>query len=98
MAMVFGERCYARLNSGGLWWIGLAAVAPIILWLQAWRSHSKLHRVYEASVKERDSDPEARTALDAVLEQAAYLEDFGMYIASFILMAAIMGLWDILRK
>jgi len=98
MALIFGERYYARLSTGGLWWMGLTAAAPIILWLQARRSHSKLYQLYEASLQERSSEPEGQTRLDSVLEQAAYLEDTGLYIASFVVASALIGLSELLRR
>ena len=98
MALFFGKRYYARLSAEGLWWMGLAAAAPIILWLQARRAHSKLYRLYEVSLQERSSAPDSQTHLDSVLEQAAYLEDTGLWVASSVLMAALLGLAEILRK
>jgi hypothetical protein len=98
MALVFGRLYYARLSTGGMWWIGLAAVATVILWWQARRSHSKLHELYAASVQQRGSESECQTQLDSALEQAAYIQDTGLYVASFVLMAVLLGLSEILRR
>jgi hypothetical protein len=98
MALVFGEHYYARLSTGGLWWMGLAAAAPVILWLQARRAHSKLYQLYAASVQQRSSELEHQTQLDSALEQAAYIQDTGLYVASFVLMSALIGLSEILRR
>lgn len=98
MALVFGERYYTRLTTGGLWWIGLAAAATVLLWWQARRSHSKLHQLYAASAQQRGPDLEGQTELDSALEQAASIQDTGLYVASFVLMAVLLGLSEILRR
>ncbi len=99
MALVFGKHFYGRLGpggvGGGLWWMCLAVAAPIILWLRAWQSHAKLH---EMNLKSRGSDLEDQTSLDAVLTQAAYLENTGLGIALFALMSALIGFSKILGK
>jgi hypothetical protein len=81
MALFLGERFYDRLGPSGvgdgLWWMCLSVAAPIILWLRAWQSHSKL---YQISLNNPASDSESQTRLDVVLAQAAYLENAGLYM------------------
>jgi hypothetical protein len=95
MALMFGKHYYARLSPGGLWWMCLSAAAPVVLWVRAWQSHSHL---YEIRSNKRGSDLEDQTRLDAALEQAAYLENTGLGMALFGLMAALISLSQILPK
>lgn len=95
IALVFGKRLYARLNPDGLWWLCLSVVTPIVMWLQAWKSHSRLYRI---NLEAPNSDLVDRTRLDAALAQAAYLENTGLAVALFVLMSALVGLAKILAK
>lgn len=98
MALLFGKHYYGELGAGvggGLWWMCLSVVAPIILWLRAWRSHARL---YEISLKSRTSELGHETQLDIVLTQAAYLESAGLYVALLVLQSALIGLSKVLPK
>lgn len=99
MALLFGERFYGRLGTsgvgGGLWWMCLSVAAPIILWIRAWRSHSRL---YQINIESRSSDPENQMRLDAVLAQAAYLEYAGLYIVLLAVQSALVGFSKVLPK
>jgi hypothetical protein len=95
MALVFGRHFYGRLSTDGLWWLCLSVAAPIILWLRAWQSHAKLS---EMSLKSRGSNMEDQARLDAVLTEAAYLENTGLGIALFVLTTALIGFSKVLGK
>lgn len=98
MVVLFGKHYYGRLGSGevggGLWWISLAAAAPIILWLRAWQSHAKLHEMSLGN----DSESGDQASVDSILTEAAYLENTGLGITLFVLMSALMAIVRILPK
>jgi hypothetical protein len=95
MALLFGKHFYGRMSPGGLWWLCLSVAAPIILWLRAWQSHTKLS---EMSLKDRGSDLEGQARLDTALTEAAYLENTGLGIALFVLTTALIGFSKVLGK
>ena len=99
MALLLGKHSYDQHGSGGvgggLWWMCLSVAAPIILWFRAWQSHSKL---YQINLKSPDFDSEDQTRLGAVLAQAAYLENAGLYIVLFVLQSALIGFSKVLGK
>ena len=99
MALLVGKHSYDQHGSSGvgsgLWWMCLSVAAPIILWFRAWQSHSKL---YQISLNNPASDSGSQARLDAVLAQAAYLENAGLYIALFVLQSALIGFSKALGK
>ena len=98
-ALLLGKHFYAQRGRGGvgdgLWWMCLSVAPAVILWLRAWRSHWNL---YQINLKSRDSDLGDQTLLDAVLAQAAYLENAGLYITLLVLQSALTGFSKVLGK
>jgi len=71
----------------------LSVVGVIVLWVRAWRSHSKLYLITLDA-----DDKEHGKRLEAVLAQAAYLEYVGMCAALLAVQTALFGFAKLLAK
>ena len=99
MPLVLAEQFYSRPDfggvGGGLLWMCLSVGSLFILWIRAWRCHSKLHQLTLESQGFHETD---RERLGAALTQAAYLEYAGLLAALLAVQTAFVGVAKLLGK